>query len=205
MHLKLILSLIGPLTFTFASTLQSTGDQTIRLSPPNSLSLANISGDDAATPLNASSNTIQVQCDGEKYGFNPNVEDCQNARSYYKRSSQLFTFGQRHSGQARNVFPLPYRLMGGMLLRVLGHLSFLLEPFFKRIRLRPSTDEALCYFEPILVDNSLGTGVASVNQFNNAAYELILQCAVRQSKGGIATGIGKSQNRRPGALRTSEA
>lgn len=111
------LLLISPLTFTFASTLQSTSDQAIQLSPPNSLSLANLSSDDAATPLNASSNAIQVQCDGEKYGFNPDVEDCQNAKSYYKRSSKLFTFGERHSGHAIDVFPLPYRLMGGMLLR----------------------------------------------------------------------------------------
>lgn len=55
-------------------------------------------------------------------------------------------------------------------------------------------DEALCYLEPVLIDSSLGTGVASINQLSNAAYELILQCAVRQSKGGIATGIGTSQN-----------
>ena len=185
----LILIFLGPLTFTFASTLQSTSDQTIRLSPPDPLSLANISGDNAATALNASSNAIQVQCDGEKYGFNPNVGDCQNARSYYKRSSKLFTFGERHSGHAIDVFPLPYRLMGGTLLR---SLDFLSSRAFDR--LRPSTDEALCYFEPVLIDSSLGTGVASINQFSNAAYELILQCAVRQSKGGIATGIGESQD-----------
>ena len=58
--------------------------------------------------------------------------------------------------------------------------------------LRLWADEALCYLEPVLVDSSLGTGVASINHLSDAAYELILQCAVRQLKGGIATGIGTS-------------
>ena len=40
------------------------------------------------------------------------------------------------------------------------------------------------------MDSSLGTGTASINHLSNAAYELIPQCAVRQSIGGIATGIG---------------
>lgn len=53
-------------------------------------------------------------------------------------------------------------------------------------------DQALCYLEPVLIDSSLGTGTASINHLSNAAYELILQCAVRQSKGGIAKGIGTS-------------
>lgn len=131
---KSILFLLSPLTFTFASTLQSISDQTIRLSPPNSPSFANISGDgdEAATSLNASSNAIQVQCDGEKYGFNPKVDDCQDAKSYYKRSSKLFTFGERHSGHAMNVFPLPYRLMGGMLLRSLDIFLLLASPLFDK-------------------------------------------------------------------------
>ena len=67
------------------------------------------------------------------------------------------------------------------------------------VALRPMADEALCYLEPALIDSSLGTGVASINQLSNAAYELILQCAVRQSKGGIATGIGTSQDLKSGA------
>ena len=66
-------------------------------------------------------------------------------------------------------------------------------------------DQALCYFEPVLIDSALGTGVASINQLSNAAYELILQCAVRQSKGGIATGIGKSQESRLNAFRKSRS
>ena len=188
-----VLFLISPLTIAFASTLQDTSDQTtsdhtLTLSPLNSLSSANTSNE-AAQLFNASSNAIQVHCDGEKYGFNPDVADCQNARSYYKRSSQLFTYGERHSGHGINVFPLPYRLMGGMLLRY--PISFFSSLYAQLIPLRPLADEALCFFEPVLIDSRLGTGVASINHLSNAAYELILQCAVRQSKGGIATGIGK--------------
>ena len=66
-------------------------------------------------------------------------------------------------------------------------------------------DKALCYFEPVLIDSSLGTGVASINHLSNAAYELILQCAVRESKGGIATGIGTSQESRSGSPNNHEA
>lgn len=162
MFKSFVLVLICPLASTFASSLQEVGDHTIQLSPVTFRLPANTSNDESAIQLNAS-NVLRVQCDGEKYGFNPDVPDCQQARSYYKRSSQLFTYGERHSGHGIDVFPLPYRLMG---------------------------DEALCYFEPVLIDASLGTGVASINHLSNAAYELILQCAVRQSKGGIATGIG---------------
>ncbi|KAF6217540.1 hypothetical protein HO133_006878 [Letharia lupina] len=162
MFSKSVLVFMFPLALTFASPLQDAGDQTIQLSSVDFRSPANLSDDETAIRLNVS-NEIRIQCDGEKYGFNPDVVDCQNARSYYKRSSTPFTYGERHSGHGINVFPLPYRLMG---------------------------DEALCYLEPVLIDSSLGTGVASINQLSNAAYELILQCAVRQSKGGIATGIG---------------
>lgn len=102
------------LALTIASSLQEVGDQTIQLSPVGFRLPANVSNDGPEFQLNAS-NVLQVQCDGEKYGFNPEVADCENARSYYKRSSQLFTYGERHSGHGIHVFPLPYRLMGGML------------------------------------------------------------------------------------------
>lgn len=108
MFSQLALLLVSPLTLTFASAVQDAGGQTIQPSP------VNISNDVPGLRLNMS-NDLRVQCDGEKYGFNPIVTDCQNARSFYKRSSQLFTYGERHSGHGINVFPLPYRLMGGRL------------------------------------------------------------------------------------------
>lgn len=109
-----VLVFMFPLALTFASPLQDAGDQTIQLSSVDFRSPANLSDNETAIRLNVS-NEIRIQCDGEKYGFNPDVADCQNARSYYKRSSTPFTYGERHSGHGINVFPLPYRLMGGML------------------------------------------------------------------------------------------
>lgn len=162
MFSKLVPVLVRFLALTSASILQDAGGQITRLSPVASRLPVNIANGEFTPRINAS-NGIRIQCDGEKYGFNPNVPDCQNARSFYTRSSKLYTYGERHSGHDINVFPLPYRLMG---------------------------DAALCYLEPVLIDSALGIGTASINHLSNAAFELILQCAVRQSKGGIATGIG---------------
>ena len=114
MFASLLLALNVSPALTFASPPSNGEDQTIQLSPLDQLLPANVSKDDPATSFNAS-NDLQIQCDGEKYGFNPNVTDCQIARAYYKRSSQLFTYGERHSGQPIEVFPLPFRLMGGKL------------------------------------------------------------------------------------------
>ena len=104
---------VFPLALTIANSLQEAADHTIQLLPVGSRLPVNVSNDEPVIQLNAS-NVLQVQCDGERYGFNPDVADCQNARSYYKRSSTLFTYGERHSGHGIHVFPLPYRLMGGM-------------------------------------------------------------------------------------------
>ena len=176
---KLIVVLAFLLSLTLAGPLQDAGEQTMQLLPTN------ISKNEFAAGLNAS-NELKIECNGQKYGFNPNVPDCQDARTLYKRSAQPFTYGERHSGHGVDVFPLPFRLMGGELPQTL-----LFKSFYTRIDLaKISADKALCYIQPVLVDSSLGTGTASINQLSNAAYELILQCAVRQSIGGIATGIG---------------
>ena len=109
---SLLLALNVALALTFALPPSNGEDQTIQLSPLDQLLPANVSKDDITAGFNAS-NDLQIQCDGEKYGFNPNVTDCQIARAYYKRSSELFTYGERHSGHSIEVFPLPFRLMGG--------------------------------------------------------------------------------------------
>ena len=113
MFASLLLALSGPLALTFALPPNS-DDLTIQLSPSNEPLSANVSKDENIASFNASNN-LQIQCDGEKYGFNPNVTDCQDARAYYKRSSRPFTYGERHSGHPFEVFPLPFRLMGGKL------------------------------------------------------------------------------------------
>ena len=114
MFASLLLALNVPVALTFALP-QSNGEgQTIQLSSLDQLLPENVSEDDTATSFNVS-NDLQIQCDGEKFGSNPNVTDCQDARSYYKRSSELFTYGERHSGHSIDVFPLPYRTLGGKL------------------------------------------------------------------------------------------
>ena len=102
----LIVVLAFRLILTSAGPLQVAREPTIQLLP------ANISEIDAAGGSNAS-NELKIECDGQKYGFNPNVPDCQDARTLYKRSAQPFTYGERHSGHGVGVFPLPFRLMGG--------------------------------------------------------------------------------------------
>ena len=189
MYLRLILNVLSSLALTSASPPQAAGDQAVQLEPVDFRLPANISNGQNVTQTNAS-NELRIQCDGNKYGFNPNVPDCQNARSYYKRSSRLFTYGERHSGHGTNVFPLPYRLMGGTLSQ---SLKLFTRICISNNSLRLVADQALCYIEPVLIDSSQGTGTASINQLSDAVYELILQCATRQLKGGIATGIGTSQ------------
>ena len=114
MFASLLFALSGLLALIFALPPSNREDQTIQLSPSDQISPANISQNDDVARFNAS-NDLQIQCDGEKYGFNPNVTDCQDARAYYKRSSKPFTYGERHSGHPIEVFPLPFRLMGGKL------------------------------------------------------------------------------------------
>ena len=115
MFASFLLALHVPLALTFALPTSNSEEQTVQLSPSDQLMPANARKDDIATNSNAT-NALQIQCDGEKFGFNPNVTDCQDARSFYKRSSQLFTYGERHSGHSTDVFPLPFRLSGGKLL-----------------------------------------------------------------------------------------
>ena len=200
MFSRTFLALVWPLALTRASPPPNTEDQTIP-SPKDLLLPASTSRDSIDVTLNAS-NALRIQCDGEKYGFNPKVTDCQNARAYYARSSKLLTYGERHSGHDVDVFPLPFRSMGGTLLQLFTLLYWQLT-VLRTVALRLKADEALCYLEPVLIDTS-STGVTSINYLSDAAYELILQCAVRESKGGIATGIGKLHASRVGPSRSSD-
>ena len=101
---------------TFASLEQAAENSPLQLLPIESSLTKNISIEEATTIVNTS-NALQIECDGEKYGMNPDEIDCQNARTFYKPSTELFTYGERHTGQGPNVFPLPFRLMGSMSLQ----------------------------------------------------------------------------------------
>ena len=56
---------------------------------------------------------FEIHCSGEHFGINPNIADCQSAKEYISPDSVQYTWGARHSGLEPDVFPLPYRIMGG--------------------------------------------------------------------------------------------
>ena len=121
-----LLALVYPLALTSSSAPRTSGDHPISLTSQNIRLPGNISNDDIGTRLDVL-NDLKIECDGDKYGFNPNVRDCQEARAYYKRSAMPITYGQRHSGHEVTTFPLPFRLMGGTLFNIL-HPSFGCRP-----------------------------------------------------------------------------
>lgn len=56
---------------------------------------------------------LRITCSGEHFGVNPNIVDCESAKEYMTPDSVQYTWGTRHTGLGPNVFPLPYRIMGG--------------------------------------------------------------------------------------------
>lgn len=153
--------LISPfLGFMVLSTsFQSTKDNTLEL-------LANPSV--PALSSNASLNTprFHVECDGETYGYNPNIRDCEQAKEDWAPDAKVWKLGERRTGLPPDTVPLPYRVMG---------------------------PRGLCYIQPTLIGNHR-TGEASITMIRRAAAGIILQCiATAGSQGGIATGIGKSK------------
>ena len=55
----------------------------------------------------------QIQCDGDRYGHNPDIRDCEIAHLNIEPDSKQYTFGERHTGLPADVFPLPWISMGG--------------------------------------------------------------------------------------------
>lgn len=121
-------------------------------------------------PSNASLDTprFHVDCDGETYGFNPNIRDCEQAKQDWAPDAKVWTLGERRTGLPPDTVPLPYRVMG---------------------------PRGLCYIQPTLIGDHR-TGKASIDMIRRAAGGIILKCiATAGSQGGIATGIGKSKFR----------
>ncbi|CAF9911481.1 MAG: hypothetical protein ALECFALPRED_007335 [Alectoria fallacina] len=156
----------------FAKPLQAVDDQTLQ-ADPDDLRLPSQSSNlpltsNATSPLvNTSvSLDVSIECDGDEYGFKPDVDDCTNALGRQLVGREQIRFGQRGSISSEKFFPLPYRLMGKML-----------------------KDEALCYLQPVLL-NGAEFGSASLSQLRDAASELLLRCASSMEQGGMATNIG---------------
>lgn len=103
---------------------QGSGDHTIQraTSLNASLSLANsntnYSLDQASDLVNATlKDSSRIKCDGQSYGFDPNIPDCMTAIQYFLPSREQTTYAQRGSPAERgSAYPLPLRIMGGMLL-----------------------------------------------------------------------------------------
>lgn len=43
-------------------------------------------------------NAPNIQCGGAKYGYNPNILDCEDAKEYVAPDTKQWTFGERHTG-----------------------------------------------------------------------------------------------------------
>ena len=70
----------------------------------------------ALTKLNASSPdnpALVIRCNGELFGFNPDLTDCGTARGFITPDLEQRAWGARHTGLGPETFPLPYRIMGG--------------------------------------------------------------------------------------------
>ena len=72
----------------------------------------------STSALNSSSENavVDVECDGSLFGFSPNYRDCAQAKEYIVPDFKQMVWGQRHTGLSRDVFPLPYLIIGGRLL-----------------------------------------------------------------------------------------
>ncbi|KAM0804547.1 hypothetical protein BDR22DRAFT_605878 [Usnea florida] len=129
-------------------------------------SIVNTSGPEPDTEDNAPS--FKVTCNGQFFGRNPNLADCESAKEYVSPDTDLYTWGPRHEGLGAEVFPMPFRIMG---------------------------DRGLCFFQVVLVDEQKRTARASLGQVRRAASALILQCAAgTESVGGMAKNIGGDNN-----------
>ena len=150
----------------FGSPLQSTKDDTSAFSGTLNIvkpvSPSNVSID---TP---GDNVFTVHCDGDTYGYNPDIRDCEEAKENLIPDSHLWTLGERNTGLPPDTVPLPYRLMG---------------------------NRGFCYVQPLLIGDHK-TAKASINMMRRAAENIIVQCVTdTSSRGGIATNIGKFKAR----------
>lgn len=155
----------GFITPATATPFQPTKDSAMKLSDTPNLVKPIFALNTSVLPVDSSGeNTFNIRCDGETYGYNPNIVDCEGAKEYLLPDTTIWTWAERHTGLP-NTVPLPYRIMG---------------------------DRALCYIQATLIGDHR-TAQASTNMLRQAGAALVLRCATNTvSQGGIATEIGKS-------------
>lgn len=154
----------------FAKPLQMMTKNTSSLSmSPDLIDATFMPNTSASTPaLNTSvENFLSIECNGDLYGFNPNIADCEGAALFIPPDSDQMTWAERHTGARYPFARLPFAVFG---------------------------DRAECFFRAI-ISGDRPTARASLNQFKSAASALSLQCAASgQSQGGIARNIGGDNN-----------
>ena len=123
--MKLSLTFLLALRGSYAAPTQASqgsGDHTIQRATSLSTSLSSVISNtsyflDQANVVNATlEDSSKIKCDGQSYGFDPNIPDCMTAIQYFLPSREQIIYAQRGSPAERgNVYPLPLRIMGGML------------------------------------------------------------------------------------------
>lgn len=100
-----------------ATPLQMMSDETASPSvSPNLIDVAFASNISSMTPaLDTSAENYMVVCDGARYGFNPNIADCEGAVQSIDPDSDQMVWGERHSRLPVEYFPLPFAVFGGEL------------------------------------------------------------------------------------------
>ena len=151
---------------TLGSPFQPTKDDPLTFSEtPNIVKPVSPSNASIDTPGN---DGFTIRCDGDTYGHNPNIRDCEQAKENLFPDSSIWTLGERNTGLPPSTIPLPYRVLG---------------------------DRGLCYVQPVLIGDHK-TAQASINMMRRAAAAIIVRCATASpSQGGIATNIGKCKAR----------
>ena len=115
--------------FLLAKPLQALSLPTSTL--PQLLQLPNLTTIPTLNTSSSSSENEQmlIHCSGLHFGYSPNVADCESAKEYITPDSKQYPWGRRHTGLDPNVFPLPYRIMGGKSVTEISPLWILHSQF----------------------------------------------------------------------------
>ena len=110
-----ISTLVAMLFYSTSSTtaLTEIADQALQLSSLPDV-LDSFSSNITSSSLNASAaNNFKIECNGNHFGYNLNLGDCQDAQAYVIPDSKQWNFALRSTPHPDDYYPLPYRLMGG--------------------------------------------------------------------------------------------
>lgn len=103
------------MSLVVAKPLTRTDYQSLDLTRPSAPSAILLSPNKPIVSVNTSTGvSMSVQCDGARFGYSPNLRDCQSAMKYIHPDSEQRTWKERDTpGLTDDEFPLPYRVMGG--------------------------------------------------------------------------------------------